>query len=195
MSEQSVQDQQGGQDHGAQPYTVVVGVSATSKSPAALQWAAAQVAQNDGRLVAVRAWRAPAPAPSTSGAMAARMPAESDQEQEARAALEEDVAAVLGAGHRAEVRLVRGGKRKVLLKAARGADLLVVDAPRALTGAPLFAQRIVHAATCPVVVMPPRVSGQPPGVVERAGRAVGRAAVRSAGTAGRPGFRPPLLPE
>ncbi|WP_290125500.1 hypothetical protein [Janibacter melonis] len=39
--------------------------------------------------------------------------------------------------------------------------------------------------------MPPHISGQEPGLVERAGRAVGRAAVRSAGTAGRPGYRPP----
>ena len=30
-----------------QPYTVVVGVSATSKSPRALAWGAAQAAQND----------------------------------------------------------------------------------------------------------------------------------------------------
>ena len=36
-----------------------------------------------------------------------------------------------------------------------GADLLVIDAPRSLVGAPMFARRLVYAADCPVVVMPP----------------------------------------
>ena len=85
------------------------------------------------------------------------------------------------------------GKRKVLLAAADGADLLVVDAPRTFTGAPMFAQRLVYAAACPVVVMPPSITAEPPGMLARAGRAMGRAAVRSAGLAGRPGYRPPLL--
>ena len=38
-----------------EPYTVVVGVSATSKSPTALAWGAGPGPQNGGRLVAVRA--------------------------------------------------------------------------------------------------------------------------------------------
>lgn len=173
------------------PYTVVVGVSATSKSPTALAWGAAQAAANHGRLVAVRSWRVTGPPGTTSGGVAARVTDERSIEAGERAALAADVAAALGEDHDAELRVVRGGKRKVLLEAAADADLLVVDAPRTLTGAPLFAQRIVYAAACPVVVMPPRVSGQPPSVVERAGRAVGRAAVRSAGSAGRPGYRPP----
>ena len=189
MSEQSENAAPGSTDD--RPYTVVVGVSATSKSPTALTWAAHQAAQNAGRLVAVRAWRSPSLQATTSGPIAARMPAEAQLEADARKAFEADVADVLGEDHDAELQLVRGGKRKVLLRAAEGADLLVVDSPRALTGSPLFAQRIVGSASCPVVVMPPRISGQPQGAVERAGRAVGRAAVRSAGTAGRPGYRPP----
>ncbi|MFC7490857.1 MULTISPECIES: universal stress protein [unclassified Knoellia] len=177
---------------GARPYTVVVGVSAGSKSPAALEWAAAQAAQNGGRLIAVRAWRPQVPTGTTSGPIAARVTDEPEAARSAQAALEADVAEVLGDDHTAEVQAVRGGKRKVLLAVAVEADLLVVDSPRALTGAPLFAQRIVDAATCPVVVMPPRVSQEPPSPIERAGRAVGRAAVRSAALAGRPGYRPPM---
>ena len=42
-----------------QPYTVVVGVSATSKSPTALAWGRAQAEANHGRLVAVRVYRVP----------------------------------------------------------------------------------------------------------------------------------------
>lgn len=175
------------------PYTVVVGVSATSKSPVALEWGAAQAEQNHGRLVAVRSWRNPGPPGTTSGGMAARVTDETRSQTSEQAALEADVAAVLGPDHSVEVRAVRGGKRRVLLTAAENADLLVVDAPRSFTGAPLFAQRIVYAAACPVVVMPPRVSQEPESPVERAGRAVGRAAVRSAGLAGRPGYRPPLV--
>ncbi|GGB79187.1 hypothetical protein N798_01675 [Knoellia flava TL1] len=176
---------------GERPYTVVVGVSATSKSPAALEWGAAQAAQNGGRLVAVRSWRVTGPPGTMSGAAAARITDERDTARSEQAALEADVAAILGDDHGAEVRVVRGGKRKVLLAAAQEADLLVIDAPRSFTGPPLFAQRLVYAASCPVVVMPPRVShlSSP---LEQAGRAVGRAAVRSAGLAGRPGYRPPM---
>ena len=173
------------------PYTVVVGVSSTSKSPSALQWGAAQAAQNGGRLVAVRSWRVTGPPGTMSGAAAARVTDERSTERVEQAALEADVAEILGPDHTAEVRAMRGGKRKVLLAAATEADLLVIDAPRTFTGPPLLAQRLVYAASCPVVVMPPRVShlSSP---LEQAGRAVGRAAVRSAGLAGRPGYRPPM---
>ncbi|MVA77526.1 hypothetical protein GC722_16100 [Auraticoccus sp. F435] len=189
----SVQDESGA---GApdRPYTVVVGVSATSGSPTALVWGAAQARQNGGRLVAVRAWRMPSPPPTTSGGIGSRVQRESAVEQNALEILRRDVAAVLGEDHQAEVRLVRGSSQSVLLAAAQDADLLVIDAPRAMTGAPLFAQRIVYAASCPVVVMPPAISGQRPSAVQRAGRAVGRAALRSVAMAGRPGYRPPMPP-
>lgn len=174
------------------PYTVVVGVSATSKSPTALEWGAAQAALNNGRLIAVRSWRSTAPPGTTSGGAAARITDTPSTQSSEQAAFETDVAEVLGEDHAAEVRVIKGGKRRALLEAAQEADLLVVDAPRTLTGTPLFAQRIVYAASCPVVVMPPRVSQQPASAVERASRAVGRAAVKSAGMAGRPGYRPPM---
>lgn len=175
-----------------QPYTVVVGVSATSKSPTALAWAAAQARQNDGRVIAVRAWKMPAPPATPSGPSAGRIAVESDVEREARETLERDVAAALGPDHDAEVRLVRGGTYRVLLKAAREADLLVVDAPRQLLVGPMFAHRLVYATTCPVVVMPAESSGGP-SKLTRAAESLGRSVVTAAGTAGRPGYRPPLL--
>lgn len=175
------------------PYTVVVGVSATSKSPTALTWGAAQAAQNGGRLIAVRAWRPRSSPPgTTSGGIAARVTDDSVTASKEEASLAADVADILGPDHGAELRVIRGGKRKTLLAAAAEADLLVVDAPRTFTGAPLFAQRVVDSATCPVVVMPPHVSQEPPSPIERASRAVGRAAVKSAALAGRPGYRPPM---
>ncbi|SDT32677.1 Universal stress protein family protein [Friedmanniella luteola] len=176
------------------PYTVVVGVSATSKSPTALAWAEAQARQNGGRVVAVRAWRMPNPQATPSGTPAGRISREQDVEQAAQAALAEDVAAALGADHDVELRLVRGGKYGVLVKAAAGADLLVIDAPRQLLAGPMFAHRLVYAASCPVVVMPPRVSGEPPSAFNRLASAVGRSVVTAAGTAGRPGYRRPTGP-
>jgi hypothetical protein len=174
------------------PYTVVVGVSATSKSPAALAWAAAQATANLGRVIAVRAWRLPNPQATPAGTPAGRIARVDEVEAGARQALESDVAAALGEGHAAEVRLVRGGRLKVLLKAAAEADLLVVDAPRQLVAGPMFAHRLLYAASCPVVVMPPVLSGEPPSTLRRVVGAVGRGVVAAAGTAGRPGYRPPL---
>jgi hypothetical protein len=75
------------------PYTVVVGVSATSRSPAALAWADAQVRQRGGRLIALRAWRMPNPQATPAGTPASRISREDDVEREQRAALEADVAA------------------------------------------------------------------------------------------------------
>ena len=48
----------------------------------------------------------------------------------------------------------------MLIKAALGADLLVVDAPRQLLAGPMFAHRLIYAAACPVVVMPPADLGR-----------------------------------
>jgi hypothetical protein len=176
-----------------QPYTIVVGVSATSKSPTALAWADAQARQNGGRLIAVRAWRAPNPQATPSGTPASRITHGADVEQAARESLIADVAATLGADHAAELRLVQGGKYAVLIQAAAEADLLVVDAPRQLLAGPMFAHRLVYAASCPVVVMPPLVSGEPPSVLNRVAGAIGRSVVTAAATAGRPGYRPPLI--
>lgn len=155
----------------ARPYTVVVGVSSTSKSPTALIWAQSQARNLGGRLIAVRTWRIPSPPTIASGspdaaevAVANYMPAE-EREERASRALEADVAEVLGEGHGAEVRLVRGGRRKGLLRAAADADLLVVDAPRELAAAP-FAHRLMYRASCPVVVMPPRVTSGGSSVTE-----------------------------
>lgn len=169
-------------------YTVVVGVSPRSSSPTALRWAHEQARGRDGRVVAVRAWRAQTPQATPSGTTAARVGLASDAEHDAMARLLADLTDVLGPDHGVEPRVVRGDRLRALLDAADGADLLVVDAPRSVSASPLFAQRLVYAATCPVVVMPPRISGEPETGLERATRAAGRAAVRAAGTAGRPGL-------
>ena len=176
------------------PYTVIVGVSATSKSPTALVWGQAQAEANDGRLIAVRVYQVPN-VPQAPPGTSSRTPPDAAQvraDQEAR--LRRDVAEVLGEDHGAELRVVRGSKRKALIEQATDADLLVIDAPRKPSMSPLLAQRIVYAASCPVVVMPPSISGAPESALSRSARAVGRAALRSAATSGRPGYRPPFNP-
>ncbi len=169
-------------------YTVVVGVSPRSSSPTALRWAVEQARAHEGRVVAVRAWRTGGPQATPSGTTAARVPSATDTEHEALSRLVSDVAGVLGPDHGVDVRVTRGDRHRALLGAAEDADLLVIDAPRSVASAPLFAHRLVYAASCPVVVMPPRISGEPETGFERASRAAGRAGVRAAGTAGRPGL-------
>jgi len=177
----------------SEPYTIVVGVSATSKSPTALHWATELAALRGGRVVAVRAWRPTAP---QTGSRVTPAPLSEDTataETEARDELESDVAEVLGADHSVDVRLVRGGRRKSLLAVAQHADLLVIDAPRRLdlSSPPGFAHRLLYAAHCPVVVMPPSLSGIGRSPLERAGRAVGRGVSEAAGRSGRPGLSHP----
>ena len=166
------------------PYTVVVGVSPGSRSPTALTWARAQAALHGGRVVAVRVWRSGQPQATPSGTTATRVPVASDVEADEWTRFSADVHDVLGPDHGVELRLVRGDRRHALLRESRSADLLVIDAPRSLARSPLFAHRLVYAARCPVVVMPPRISGEPESGLGRAGWA----AVRAAGSAGRPGL-------
>ena len=176
------------------PYTVVVGVSATSKSPTALVWAQAQAQANGGRLVAVRVYQLPT-VPSGPSGSASRTPQDPESVRaRQQSQLEQDVAEALGQDHDVEVRVLRAGKRRGLLEQANEADLLVIDAPRTPSMSPLLAHRIVYAASCPVVVMPPSISGAPESALSRSARAFGRAALRSAGTSGRAGYRPPSSP-
>ncbi len=141
-------------------FVVVVGVSGTSHSPRALRFAAAEAAAHRGSVVAVRAWK-PA-VPMTSGThppLRTYDPQVAYAAQQAR--LREDVGAVLGERDDVECRVVEGGRRKVLVEQARGADLLVLDAPRQLdlSGGAIFAHRLLYTALCPVVIMPPGADG------------------------------------
>jgi hypothetical protein len=175
------------------PYTVVVGVSATSKSPTALTWGKAQADANGGRLIAVRVHADP-PSSQANAGSSRRSAEASDLRSRQQAALEQDVAAVLGEGHQAEVRVIHSGKRRGLINVAQEADILVLDAPQGPSMSPLLAQRLIYTAPCPVVVMPPSLSGAPKSAMSRSARAVGRAALKSAGTSGRAGYRPPTDP-
>lgn len=174
-------------------YTVAVGVSSTSKSPAALRWAHAQARSRDGAVLALRAWRPPRPPAATAGRPPLVPAAEAEALlQQEQAQLEADVADVLGPDAGVECRLVHGGPRKTLRGISRFVDLLVIDAPRRtdLRQTPLFARRLVYSASCPVVIMPPAIADQPDTAVVTAGKKLGRSLLDAAGSAGRPGVRP-----
>lgn len=171
------------------PYTVVVGVSSTSKSPAALVWAAAQAEANLGKLIAVRVLKRPVTSDAT--APPSSQPHQGQGMNGQQDDLAADVAEALGPDHEVECRILHGGRRKSLLAVADGADLLVIDAARSPSASSLLAHRIIAAATCPVVVLPPALTGEPPSGISRAGRAVGEVVLRAVGTSGRPGYRPP----
>jgi nucleotide-binding universal stress UspA family protein len=171
------------------PYTVVVGVSATSKSPAALVWAAAQVKANHGQLIAVRVFkRATTPPHATTAppGLLEGQGASGDQGD-----LASDVAEVLGLDHGAECRVLYGSKRQSLLAVAGEADLLVIDAAKTPSASSRLAHRIIDAASCPVVVLPPAMTLEPESGIARVSRAVGQTALQALGTSGRPGYRPP----
>jgi nucleotide-binding universal stress UspA family protein len=171
------------------PYTVVVGVSATSKSPAALAWAAAQAKANDGRLIAVRVLKRPAGDAGETTPAPGRPGRESQQ-----ADLAADVAEALGPDNGAECQVLYGGRRRGLLTVAEGADLLVIDAARTPSSTSRLAHRVIAEATCPVVVLPLAMTGEPSWGITKAARSVGEAALRAVGSSGRPGYRPPERP-
>lgn len=137
---------------------IVVGVSGSAASVAALRWAADEAKRRDARLVAVRAWTRAHPAfyavpadPHDAGA----------EGQAATAELARTVQAVFGAtpppGLLTEV--AEGMPERVLAARSAGADLLVLGS----TSAPALAGRSVgpvirsclSRAHCPVVVIGP----------------------------------------
>ena len=174
------------------PFTVVVGMSSTRESAAALRWAVQEAAHHDGVVIALRAWRPPRPPAAVGAKPPTTSWSSSALAAQAQEDLESDVAHVLGEDHDVECRLVKGGRRKALRGISRYADLVVIDAPQRtdLTSPPLFATRLIHTARCPVVVIPPAVAQQLDTPLVAAGKRIGSLMVEAAGTAGKPGLPP-----
>ena len=138
--------------------TVVVAVSPTSGSPTALHWAADEARRRGADLVALSAWREPRPPIAPGG----RPPGVGfDAESviaEAKGRLEDQVRAALGTETDVRSEVVHGSSFRVLLQASETAELLVLDAPSRLDliEGPNLARRLIYAAECPVVIMPPK---------------------------------------
>ena len=143
--------------------TIVVGVSPTTGSPAALRWAAHEAKLRGVALLAVMAWRPPRPPAASGGRPPAGTvyAASTDYAADAEASLREFVTDALGDdGASAECVVVKGSAVNALLSAASGADLLVVGEPRpgrpaSERNARMVAPQVVLKSPCPVVVMPP----------------------------------------
>jgi nucleotide-binding universal stress UspA family protein len=132
---------------------IVVGIDGSQPSREALRWAVAQAVLTSGRVQAVIAWSHP---------LSSGLPvlAEVDWRGDARRALDVALAEVLGEGAAAvEPCAMEGHPARVLLQAAKGADLLVVGSrghggfAGVLLGS--VSDYVVKHAPCPVVVVRP----------------------------------------
>jgi nucleotide-binding universal stress UspA family protein len=149
--------------------TIVVGVDGSEASKEALRWAAAEARLRGARLRVVHAWTVPlsiaAPEPSVLGHPMLPGPSV----EEVRAALAERAERVLDdavaglEGVEVEPELVEGTPAHALVRAAEGADLVVVGS-RGLGGFKglllgSVSQQCTHHAPCPVVIVPPARRG------------------------------------
>jgi nucleotide-binding universal stress UspA family protein len=137
---------------------VVVGVSPTTGSPAALRWGSDEALLRGVPLHAVMAWRPPRPPASPGGRPPVGLAAGEDYAGDADTRLRDFVSAALGPDAKVECRVVRGSAVTALLSEAKDAQLLVVGEPRPgrlnSVRASLVAPQVVVKARCPVVVMP-----------------------------------------
>lgn len=142
---------------------VVVGVSRRTGSVEAVRWAVAEAQLRHSRVFAVTAWRGPRPPAEPAG----RPPVISVEPIEKALAEEEQRIRdllTLSLGNLDELGvqfwLRRGPASTVLLAAATGAQLLVLDSPRAgrsTLAKSLIAPQVMFHAPCPVVLMPPPI--------------------------------------
>ena len=138
---------------GGQAHRIVVGVDGSESSKAALRWAIRQAKLTGASVDAVTAWRYP------TGYGWTPVAAEIDFEGEAKKALSVALGEVSGLDPDVPVRpvIAEGHAAEVLLRTARGADLLVVGS----RGHGGFASAVVGSvslycvlhACCPVLVL------------------------------------------
>ncbi|MER7186985.1 universal stress protein [Streptomyces hyaluromycini] len=133
---------------------VVVGVDGSPSSYAALRWALRYAGLVGGVVEAVTVWELP----GLYGWSGPAVDMDVDEE-EARDRMRQELTDVLGADQADSVRshLVHGNTTDVLLRAAEGAEALVVGSrgrggfARALLGS--VSQQVSQHATCPVVII------------------------------------------
>jgi nucleotide-binding universal stress UspA family protein len=140
-------------------HTIVVGVDGSLGSKSALRWAMTQAQLTGAKVQAITSWQDPVMWGYTYGVPA--LYDAGDLATSAEKYLGETVAEVAGQqGQPADVlsRVVQGHPAEVLIKAATGADLLVVGSRGHGTFAGLMlgsvSQHCVQHSPCPVVVVP-----------------------------------------
>lgn len=164
---------------------VVVGVSPTTGSIAAVEWAVDHARRIGAPLVAVTAWQvpvgaAPSVVPAEQAAMVERLA------EQAATALAKTVRALAGESSTVTRRVERGTASAVLVRASENAQLLVVGPPHpgelSKLRASLFTPQVIYSAACPVLIMPQLTYDQPSRWRSFAGRIA-----EAAASAGRPG--------
>lgn len=144
---------------------IVVGVDGSESSRNALEWAAAELRENDGELVVVHAWMLPA---SAHGSLIVPNYDPRGTKKTFRDAAEAIVKAQTAAADLSDVphqvRLVEGLPGPSLLDASHDAEMVVVGhrARRALAQYVLgsTAQYVTRRSTVPVVVVPERAQAE-----------------------------------
>ncbi|MFI1767320.1 universal stress protein [Streptomyces sp. NPDC020800] len=133
---------------------IVVGVDGSPSSYEALRWGVRYAGLVGGTVEAVAAWELP----GLQGWSGPAVDMDVDEE-DARQRMRQELADVLGADEAGSVtaRLAHGNAAEVLLRAAEGAEVLVVGRrgrggfARALLGS--VSQHVSHHASCPVVIV------------------------------------------
>ncbi|MFB7324729.1 universal stress protein [Streptomyces sp. NPDC056190] len=133
---------------------VVVGVDGSQSSYEALRWAVRYAGLVDGIVEAVAVWELPGLYSWSAPAVDMEV-----DEDETREKMRKELTEVLGADAAGSVRshLVHGNPADVLLRAAEGAEVLVVGSrgrggfARALLGS--VSQQVSQHAGCPVVIV------------------------------------------
>ncbi|MGW1983231.1 universal stress protein [Streptomyces collinus] len=141
-------------DRDASERRVVVGVDGSQSSYEALRWAVRYAGLVDGTVDAVAVWELP----GLYGWSAPAVDMDVD-EDEARVKMRQELTDALGEDAAGPVRthLVHGNPTDVLLRAAEGAEALVVGSrgrggfARALLGS--VSQHVSQHASCPVVIV------------------------------------------
>ncbi len=137
---------------------VVVGISRESGSITALTWAWHEARLRHAPLVAVTAWRPPLPSPGPAPRPTFAPISVEETHQQVEEDLVRLVQRVIGSEPEITTQAIKGGTTGVLIKAAAGAQLLVLGAPQPNRASGLVTSRRVHRLTtsvaCPVVVMP-----------------------------------------
>jgi nucleotide-binding universal stress UspA family protein len=139
---------------------VIVGIDGSAEAHAALRWALRYARRTGAQVEAIAAWQFPLPQLGAPGDAGALMVSPEDVEAEARRWLDEAAGgADMHPDGGVQLITVGGDPVDVLLDRAAGAALIVLGnkGHGALAAAVLgsVAQRCVHHARCPVVLVPP----------------------------------------
>jgi nucleotide-binding universal stress UspA family protein len=136
---------------------IVVGVDGSGVARQALQWALEEARLRHATVDVVHAWRMPYP--DSYPVRTVSVPPAVEVEQEARRILDAAVANAPGTGSvRVEPILACDSPARALIDTAKGADMVVVGSRGRGGFAGLLlgsvSQRVLHHASCPVVVIP-----------------------------------------